>query len=388
MDIFRHHQLGSVYETKSLLKSLLRFIYCRAKMGRRRKTPLPSADQLSNQLAGTSISANASIAKKEQQKEDENKRRKEKRDAEEARRKEAKRAWNAKLEEWASQEKYLASFQQTPLNDNDKMVQANFFEITLNNVNLRKYRIDLKNEKGEEGGYGKNARRYFIEKLLAKHPPKVDYWVTDFFSKIVSVGPLFKKNNEVTNTEYQVPHESSDTPRAGQPDMRSVIIYEGPVQRNELQSLVHHTLGNVSNYRHDDDTNALNVISWKNIIQPRWKGVRVGRKFYPQNENLKSDITTNVKSYDGNKPIFEKKKIYEARTGFFTSVRTGDRSLLLNVNATTSAFYPSDMTVQRWVERRWSGRQLMIPPEGGYEELLGLKVRRIGSDEQVGYYFL
>lgn len=66
--------------------------------------------------------------------------------------------------------------------------------------------------------------------------------------------------------------------------------------------------------------------------------------------------------------------LYVARIGFSSSIRPGDGSLLLNVNPVTSAFYPTDWSLHKWIWQRWTS--LSDPEENKkmHKELKGLKV--------------
>jgi len=56
-------------------------------------------------------------------------------------------------------------------------------------------------------------------------------------------------------------------------------------------------------------------------------------------------------------------------------MRLGDGSLLLNVNVTTSAFFPS-INLQDWIKRRWIEN---IPPKKSRHELIGVGVTYRGD---------
>ncbi|KAG4432890.1 hypothetical protein IFR05_011636 [Cadophora sp. M221] len=95
------------------------------------------------------------------------------------------------------------------------------------------------------------------------------------------------------------------------------------------------------------------------------KGGRFGKKLNPDIADLSQDLVLN------------ENVIFGAKTGFFSSVRPGIGSLLLNVSVTTSAFYPAGVSVQKWIERRYNKNK--IPPGGKLEELRGLKVDLLGD---------
>ncbi|TGO47378.1 hypothetical protein BCON_0280g00050 [Botryotinia convoluta] len=150
--------------------------------------------------------------------------------------------------------------------------------------------------------------------------------------------------------------------------MRSLIIYEGPFQRDALDT--HVSLSN-STFVPDADLRMLNIISWFRINgynpqnAPFFDGFRVGNRFYP---TVGGVIPSRQVPSDGD-PIFL------IRTGFYTSMRPAIGSVLLNVNTVTSAFFPPEI-LSAWIWLRW---QQEIPPVNEQNNLVGLRVTFSGD---------
>ena len=131
----------------------------------------------------------------------------------------------------------------------------------------------------------------------------------------------------------------------------------------ELKRWIAHTPLTDPTYLPDDDLRILNIISWKNISQDDiFGGGRSGKKFYPTPPAFSSAhmIPNNANP------------VYILCKGFFTSMRPGAGSLLLNINPVTTAFYPA-VRLQDWMIARWPGAD-GIPPANGLHELEGLRV--------------
>lgn len=67
------------------------------------------------------------------------------------------------------------------------------------------------------------------------------------------------------------------------------------------------------------------------------------------------------------------RRVFVARTGLFTSVRPGNGSLLLNVNVSTSAFYPAER-LQDWIDNRCQKKNNEQEWLQTMSEVVGLKV--------------
>lgn len=137
----------------------------------------------------------------------------------------------------------------------------------------------------------------------------------------------------------------------------------GSVKVSDLENLAKHTPNRDTSYLPDEDVRALNIISWARINDKAWTGGRVGKRFYLA---------------DGDVGLFKKRNnfeigeqtVYQVRSGFFSSMRPGHGSLLLNVNIATSAFFPSE-NLLTWIRRRWNTE---IPSERERHELIGVSV--------------
>jgi hypothetical protein len=169
--------------------------------------------------------------------------------------------------------------------------------------------------------------------------------------------------------------------------MNSFIVFEGIVQRSALNNLIN--LGPQpagATYHPDQDLRAMNILSWTRINFGDWDGLRVGNKFYPANQALCKDLCRSDREKTINIPV------YESRTGLFTSMRPGMDSILLNVNATTSVFFPS-IKLQDWIYQRWcpveakslASKNLYTYAPSARElyELEGLKVSWRGSTRTI-----
>lgn len=253
--------------------------------------------------------------------------------------------------------------------DNSKRIKGNSFRVTVRpDLELRRYTIVLGEIDGSEPT-NKALRRKWVEILFAAYSPTAIAWASDYVSTIISVGRLYtpaRWPDEVN--DYSTPHARSQPAVPGEALLQSSIRYHGPFRLSNLHALVTHQ--NIpATYLANDDLSALNIISWRNINVPNWAGTRVGKKFFPTGAP-----SQNI--YNGDRASV----IYELRTGFFTSMRPADGQVLLNVSATTSAFYPgtalAPLLLQTWIQRRWdlsNGRM----PRGGeddFNELKGLKV--------------
>lgn len=128
----------------------------------------------------------------------------------------------------------------------------------------------------------------------------------------------------------------------------------------------------------NEDYRALNIIIWRDIYRAG-NIIRIGNKFFPLNNPQlcqRLDRQFNITHPNGQQQSVTR-HIYDARTGYFTSVRPGQGQLLLNINATCSAFFPAavnarPLNLQEWIHDRWAGAG--IPPADESKELKGVKV--------------
>lgn len=301
--------------------------------------------------------------------------------AKDQKRKEKAEERKRNLARWAEAELKFPAFQAglgAPLGNTT--IRSNFFKLTLNgNVRIHKYRIELDNVNDREPA-NRYLTRYLIGELLKANPPTSNCWTSNWFSHIVSVGKLYNSYNDDKMRAHPVPH--SRTPPRGQtvPQLQSKIFFEGTVEVAELARLVQRNQSPMNkDYHPGQDLMALNIIFWKDVIQDSWPGTRIGKKFYPNTNALSKDVRRAIRVAQG-QPQPPGHLVYKARSGFFCSTRPGDGSLLLSINTTTSAFFPT-LILQNWIANRF-GDNVKIPPVEGREELEGLKVTFEGDTPQ------
>jgi hypothetical protein len=224
----------------------------------------------------------------------------------------------------------------------------------------------------------RELRRYLIEELLKQHPFDTNLWVSDYCNFVVSVGKLYSGYDDDRNTEYSVPH--TRTPPGGGTEsliVNSRVVFKGFVEHKELQKLVTAKKAKVN--ASDQpllDLMALNIVSWKdiNVVGDRFEGGRVVNKFFPDGPNLRKEIGANKRWDDKlRKKVPTGDPLYIAKMGFFSSMRPGDKSTLLNINVATSPFFPVT-SLQEWIKVRWSPNT-NIPTGVGESKLKGMKVR-------------
>ena len=253
-------------------------------------------------------------------------------------------------------------------NHKKHMGLANFYRVDFlsGSFDVRKYRIDL-GKIHDKVPVKREVRRALITRMLQEQPPSLDAkkWVTDYFSHIVSVGKLYANIGDTEGDSLDVPH----TRRAPLPNSSSSseildtkIVYEGSVRLAKLKDHVTSKVDKLDRqYDPTQDLQSLNILTWSLINSPNWRGGRVGKKFYPaypMGDRSEKDLKWES---DDDDPVLL------IRTGFFSSMRPGDGSLLLNVNTTTSAFYP-DMQLSTYIQNNFRG------PKEASDELKGLRV--------------
>jgi hypothetical protein len=187
-------------------------------------------------------------------------------------------------------------------------------------------------------------------------------FVSDFQSYVISVGQLYPAFDKIQSRAWTVPHRRSPLPGEEKttPSLETTFFDEGEFNTAELLAFLKSSPGGPFTYHPDQDLRALNIISWSNINDSTlFEGGRVGKKFYLDsfNRNVFPENNGAV--------------VYTASKRFFTSMRPGQESILLNVNLTMSAFYPKIM-LDQWINARWPG--FTLPPENGEHELKGLRV--------------
>lgn len=319
-------------------------------------------------------------------------------------------------EDWAKDNLALAKFSTSKKEKNASQIQANFFPIKFNklptgqDLDVRKYRIELgpiKNNENitsrekatpDETPPSRETKRVLIEQLLhTHHRPSAEIWTSDYLSHIVSVGNLY---NDFTSTDigaaYSVPHSRTGRPGDGDQIVWTMLVYEGQLNKAGLEKYVDPSDDREPNYYPEEDLRILNLISWKNINvrEPKWRGGLVGNTFFPETQVKGSSLelpysltpaagAKQLKDWKSDPEKFiqanaQKPKVYLVKTGFFTSVRPGNGSVLLNVNASTSVFYP-EITLQDWMRRRCPGKGAF--PRHVLKELLTLKVTFEGDNK-------
>lgn len=261
-----------------------------------------------------------------------------------------------------------------------KLMKANFYQIEINpKVVLHRYSITLgTNQRVRDGVQqevaitNRDRKRELIQLLLhnasSRPRPLHNKWASDYNSTIISVGELFKDSAKTPQMVTAVVHPRSERPGGQAGTMTSRVNYLGIVETDLLKqhaNTVNHVKGKPPlvnsggfHYHPDDDLKALNIISWKEINAPGFNGGRHGAKFYP------SELAANENVAQHNR------NLYMIRDGFFTSMRPGQESVLLNVNVVTSAFY-SPIRLQKWIDLYWS---FGLPPRDLNVKLRGVKV--------------
>jgi len=280
---------------------------------------------------------------------------------------------NQEKAEWAKSNHILAASQSSPAAKHGG-IRANFFRVDmLADVDIRLYRIVLGQIQGRTVT-NRYAKRALIDQILSQYTPHAQIWVTDYSHYVVSVGQLYNDSTlpDVVGTVFEAPHNRYSGTGTVIDQITSFIIYERHLDFNALRNWVNPTVlipaGNI--YLPDEDLKLLNILSWKHIYdraQPHGQFKFVGNKFYP----------VPVANSD---PRFLGNHVYLVQNGFYSSMRPGNGSLLLNVNATTTAFYPS-ITVQDWLNRRLGAANSMPTPKL-QTELTVLKVIFDGDPQQ------
>lgn len=204
-----------------------------------------------------------------------------------------------------------------------------------------------------------------LDKLATGHT-----YACDFFSTIVSARPLWP-HSKFGHSSRPVSH--SYTQAGGtEAQMSSRLDYLGPVRIDLLTQLVSQPAA-ANGYLPDEELKALNIVSWRSIFKDTFAGGRVGKKFFPDTpfsdaryDSKKDQKLVVLRNHGGNRGDV----VYYAIAGYFTSMRPGIGSVFLNVNATTSAFFPwpiprssnnpntlsEGISLQTWLERRFPGR--------------------------------
>lgn len=268
---------------------------------------------------------------------------------------------------------------------NDPEVLANYFEVKISEkIDLFKYRIAIGEMYGDVPKK-KETIKAMVKSLMQKLeedssqnlcPPFK--WASDFNSILVTTSMIFKHPEVVTDEKdlfiKQVTHERDGKPGQGNESIDSTVTFEGKVDLQALLRYCHSTPGTRSFQQFQSATQVLdilNIISWKNIHENDDIG-KAGEKFYPEVGPL---VTFNPKDRESPKfnlmffTIFE--NVFNGRIGFFTSMRTGEGKVLLNVNTTTSVFY-AEVTLKKWL---MASEHPFSKDDKKCEELKGVKVQ-------------
>jgi len=247
-------------------------------------------------------------------------------------------------------------------------IKANFFKFDIDpKVKVFKYSITLgdtrqkdegnvdenaktkskEDDKGNQKGNGKDKRklkretkRFLIESLLDSNPPLHNNWATDYDSMIVSSGSLYQDAAESSGNVTETPHQCTGRGGVDKVLVKSYVTCLGEVN---LKGLKRHVEDQIELDNLTDVLKCLNIISWKTInSRGAFDGGRVGNRFYPNSTEVKNEANDDP-------------PLYRIRDGFFSSMRPGQGSLLLKVNAITSAFF-SPINLQTWIDKCWPVR--------------------------------
>ncbi|KAA8564202.1 hypothetical protein EYC84_011148 [Monilinia fructicola] len=229
-------------------------------------------------------------------------------------------------------------------------IKANYFKLGFDpSIKLYRYSISLgfieiiAKDKGESRRYlptNRDTKRYLINSMLLQPNSKPSpvpgvVWASDFDSTIISAGELYPGLTVASPTQV-VRHTRTGQDGSTPLEMESQVRYLGVLTFDDLIKHCSSPCNSAADYLPNEDLKALNIISWKNINSDSFRGGRRGNKFYP--ESLLN--AAQEANRDG--------RCYMIRTGFFSSMRPGQDSVLLNVNTTTSAFY-SPILLSTWI---------------------------------------
>lgn len=265
----------------------------------------------------------------------------------------------ANLERWAKSGKQITGFPSNLEQNGDTSITANFHEVTVlePHVELRRYHVvfgDLKGRKVTKS----DLKRTLVKEMLLAHPPSATHYAADYFLHFVSQGKLYNDFNDdlhavgttIDKTFLRPlrPGAPTGTPRDTMPIS---IVYDGPVRISDLIRFVNQDVDIDPTYSPDEDLKALNIVSWGLIYRSDDFG-RVGTKFYPTSSQFVSkyppvEVCRRLRSDDGRNPA-SGGVLWVIKTGFFSSMRPGDKQLLLNVTVTATAFF-SKITLEQWI---------------------------------------
>ncbi|KAJ8061921.1 hypothetical protein OCU04_009709 [Sclerotinia nivalis] len=238
-------------------------------------------------------------------------------------------------------------------------IKANFLKLGFNpSIRLYRYSISfgyieiVSKRGGDPRRYiptNRDTKRHLINSMLTQSdsdplPTGGVAWASDFDSTIISAGELYP-GLTISSPDQFVRHTRTGQNGSTPPTMKSQVRFLGIVTIDELVKHCSFPSKSAAGYLPNEDLKAPNIISWKNINSSTFNGGRRGNKFYP------ADILdSGQESQKNDRP-------YMIRQGFFSSVRPGQDSVLLNVNTSTSAFY-SPILLSRWIELQWRKHRL------------------------------
>lgn len=222
----------------------------------------------------------------------------------------------------------------------------------------------------------KETARAVLEDLFLKHYPISGIWASDFVSHIVCVGKLYSEVSAkpVIGETYQFDHYRPGPGDSGWHLVRTRIVYEGCSNWDSLKNYTSLDGSRPLGYLPDEDLRILNLITWKDINSPGFRGARFGKKFFPTKQHPKDEGVLTPSKKNPN-------VVYELKTGFFSSARPAHGKLLLTINTAMSAFYPA-MNLQEWINMRWNDfpNQIHRPDSEQAKELKGVRVTFEGDD--------
>ncbi|KAF7867569.1 uncharacterized protein EAF02_009760 [Botrytis sinoallii] len=256
--------------------------------------------------------------------------------------------------------------------DSSTKINANFYKVGLrSDAQILKYSICLGRiiSRGKPEGFvptRPETKRYLITRLFEENKDLFEpiSWATDYDYFIVSNEPLGKHDLSEIGCSISTPHTRSG-PDGNPINMNSSLSFLGLVN---VKALIDHVKSRNTPLDHpEQELKFLNIISWKKVNSPQYEGGRVGKKFYPHSfvaddkewmskQRLKQRKTVLCFKDNDNVPL------YQIHRGFFSSIRPGKGSILLNVNVTTSAFF-SPINLAEWIKsnpKSWGDSERLL----------------------------
>ncbi|TGO86607.1 hypothetical protein BPOR_0290g00070 [Botrytis porri] len=226
-------------------------------------------------------------------------------------------------------------------------INANFYKVGLSSeAQILKYSVCLDRiiSRGKPEGFvptRPETKRYLITRLLEENKDlfKSISWATDLDSIVVSNKPLGKHDLSKLGCSISTPHTRSG-PDGNLINMNSSLSFLGLVN---VKALIDHVKSKNTPLDHpEEELKFLNIISWKKVNSPQYEGGRVGKKFYPHSfmaddERSMSQRRTNEQK-DPSLRFKDKVPLYQIHRGFFSSMRPGKGSVLLNIESNPNAW--------------------------------------------------